>query len=88
MRLQEFTVSDLQESKTELQEKIADLENVDFLTKQAIVKYVQLLTMSDKQFDDMLNLERELRSLLKSKIAKTIQKPLVLAEPQRARVKP
>jgi DNA-binding transcriptional ArsR family regulator len=75
-------------AKTELQEKIADLENVDFLTKQAIVKYVQLLTMSDKQFDDMLDLERELRSLLKSKIAKTIQKPLVLAEPQRARVRP
>jgi len=75
-------------AKTELQEKIADLENVDFLTKQAIVKYVQLLTMSDKQFDDMLDLERELRTLLKSKIAKTIQKPLVLAEPQRARVKP
>jgi DNA-binding transcriptional ArsR family regulator len=73
-------------TKTELQERIADLENVDFLTKQAIAKYVQLLTISDKQFDEMLNLERELRALLKSKIGKPAQKPLIVAEPQRPRV--
>ena len=75
-------------TKTELQDKIAELENVDFLTKQGISKYVQLLTMSDKQFDEMLDLERQLRTLLKSKIAKSTTKPLVLAEAPRARLKP
>ena len=75
-------------TKTELQDKIAELENVDFLTKQGIAKYVQLLTMSDKQFDEMLDLERQLRTLLKSKIARTTPKPLVLAEAPRARLKP
>ena len=75
-------------TKTELQDRIAELENVDFLTKQGIAKYVQLLTMSDKQFDEMLDLERQLRTLLKSKIAKPISKPLILAEAPRARLKP
>jgi DNA-binding transcriptional ArsR family regulator len=74
-------------TKTELQDKIAELENVDFLTKQGIAKYVQLLTMSDKQFDEMLDLERQLRTLLKSKITKSTPKPLVLAEAPRARLK-
>lgn len=75
-------------TKTELQEKIADLESVDFLTKQGIAKYVQLMTMSDKQFDEMLDLERQLRTLLKSKITKSSLKPLLVAEAPRARVKP
>lgn len=74
-------------TKTELQDKIAELENVDFLTKQGIAKYVQLLTMSDKQFDEMLDLERQLRTLLKSKITKSILKPVMLAETPRARSK-
>ena len=75
-------------TKTELQDRIAELENVDFLTKQGIAKYVQLLTMSDKQFDEMLDLERQLRTLLKSKIGKPISKPLIVAEAPRARLKP
>lgn len=48
------------------EEKIAKLETVDFVGKQEVSKLVNALWMSDKQFDEWLNLQREFRELLKS----------------------
>ena len=54
-------------SKPELEEKIADMEDLDFLSKQGMMKIAAYLLMSDRQFDELLNLQRESRALLKSR---------------------
>ncbi len=57
----------------EQEEKIQALEGVDFIGKKHIADYVNLLTMSDKQFEEWLNFERSRRDLLKSAVAQPIQ---------------
>ncbi len=61
----------------ELEEKIAEMEDVDLLTSQHARKIARHLSMTDKQFDEILALEREARTLLKSKLvdAKLAMKP-------------
>jgi DNA-binding transcriptional ArsR family regulator len=60
----------------EQEEKIQALEGVDFIGKKHIADYVNLLTMSDKQFEEWLNFERSRRDLLKSAVAQPIQVPV------------
>ncbi len=60
----------------EQEEKIQALEGVDFIGKKQIADYVNLLTMSDKQFEEWLNFERSRRDLLKSAVAQPIQVPV------------
>ncbi|HEX9240118.1 MAG TPA: winged helix-turn-helix domain-containing protein, partial [Candidatus Bathyarchaeia archaeon] len=48
----------------EMEERIQALEGVDFIGKQQIADYVNLLVMSDKQFEEWLNFERSRRNLL------------------------
>jgi len=50
--------------RPELEEKIQQLEGVGFFTRQGAYKFAQMATMTDKQFDGMLNATRELRLLL------------------------
>ncbi len=57
----------------EMEERIQALEGVDFIGKQQIADYVNLLVMSDKQFEEWLNFERSRRNLLKSAVAQPIQ---------------
>ena len=57
--------------RPELEEKIAQLEDVGFFTRQHAYKYAQMATMTDKQFEDMITATRELRQLLAQSIAKT-----------------
>ena len=52
--------------KPYLEEKISKLDTVDFVGKQEIAKFVNLLSMSDKQYEEWLNLQKEFRELLKS----------------------
>lgn len=52
--------------RPELTDKIAELEDVDFLTKQGLVHYVKLLLMSDKEFEEHLKLQRDQRKLLQA----------------------
>ena len=59
----------------EIEEKISQLDDVAFFTRQHAAKLAQLITMSDKQFEEMLADERELRKLLTSSMAKTTSKP-------------
>jgi DNA-binding transcriptional ArsR family regulator len=49
-----------------MQEKIAELEGVDFIGKQEVAKVVNLLSMTDKEFQEWIDQYRELRLLLKS----------------------
>lgn len=59
--------------RPELEEKIQQLEGVGFFTRQGAYKYAQMATMTDKQFDEMLKAERELRHLLTRSLVKTVQ---------------
>src|SRR3989454_17869 len=52
--------------KPEWAEAIAGLEDVDFFVKQGITHLAKLLTMTDKEFTEYLNVEREYRKLLRS----------------------
>ena len=60
----------------EQEEKIQALEGVDFIGKKHIADYVNLLTMSDKQFQEWLDFERSRRDLLKSAVAQPIKIPV------------
>ena len=53
-------------SKPEMTDKAAALEDVDFFARQAVFEYVNLLSMSDKDFEDYLKQYREMRSTLRS----------------------
>jgi len=57
----------------EMEERIQALEGLDFIGKQQIADYVNLLVMSDKQFEEWLNFERSRRNLLKSAVSQPIQ---------------
>src|SRR5256885_1898104 len=52
--------------KPEGAEAISGLEDVDFFVKQGITHLAKLLTMTDKEFTEYLNVEREYRKLLRS----------------------
>ena len=58
----------------DLEEKIAKYENAGTLEKQHAYKFAQLATMTDKQFEEMLNAERDLRDFLVTKKAKPIRR--------------
>ncbi len=68
--------------KPNLEEKIAKLETVDFVGKQEIAKLINQLSMSDKQFQDWLNLQTEFRELLKSVTASQVE---VSAKPHKTK---
>jgi predicted transcriptional regulator len=53
-------------SNEELTEKVAKLEDVDFVTGQTIVEYASLLAMTDQEFDEHLRRYRALREQLKT----------------------
>ena len=57
----------------EMEEKIQAVEGVDFIGKQQIADYVNMLVMSDKQFEEWLVFERSRRNLLKSAVTQPIQ---------------
>lgn len=55
-----------------MQEKIAELEGVDFIGKQEVAKMVNILSMTEKQFEEWLDQYRQVRQLLKSMMAQEI----------------
>jgi DNA-binding transcriptional ArsR family regulator len=57
--------------KPELEEKISGLADVPFMAKQHAYKFAQLATMTDKQFEEMVEDQRTLRKLLASNLTKT-----------------
>ncbi len=57
---------------------IAGLEDVDFFVKQYVEHLAKLLSMSDKEFAEYLNLARDQRKLLKS----LVEEPASLEAPR------
>jgi DNA-binding transcriptional ArsR family regulator len=52
----------------ELEAKADELEDISFMTRQGLSHFAQLLTMSDKEFEEHRRLEKEFRDLLRSMI--------------------
>ncbi len=52
--------------KAKFEEKSAGLEDVDFMTKQSVGYYANLLSMGDEEFEEYLALEKEFRDILRS----------------------
>src|SRR5437667_456731 len=76
LRAKEMTVGQIHHElqlTPEMEERIQALEGVDFIGKQQIADYVNLIVMSDKQFEEWLNFERSRRNLLKSAVSQPIQ---------------
>ncbi len=57
----------------QMEDNIQKLEGLDFIGKKHVADYLNLLIMSDKQFEEWLNFERTRRNLLKSAVASPIQ---------------
>jgi DNA-binding transcriptional ArsR family regulator len=52
------------------EDAIADLNDVDFLTKQTVQKYAEIVSMSDKEFSKQQELKKKFRDLLISLVKK------------------
>ncbi len=55
-------------------EKINELTDVSYFTKQELVEFTYLMTVSDKEFEDFLKCYRELRKTLRG----TLQEPVAI----------
>jgi DNA-binding transcriptional ArsR family regulator len=60
-------------SNPEIEEKIAEMPDIDLLCSQHARKLARSLSMTDKQFEHIQAVEREARALLKSKPVETKQ---------------
>jgi len=49
-----------------IEDKVAELENIDFVTKQTVIEFAEMLSMTDDEFRKNQELEREFRGVLKS----------------------
>lgn len=59
----------------EIEEKIAEMSDIDLLCSQHARKLARSLSMTEKQFDEMQELERRARALLKAKLVEPKQVP-------------
>lgn len=50
----------------DLEARIDGLEGVDYFTKSCMLSFAKYIVMTDKQFEELLKLTRELRELLRS----------------------
>src|SRR3989442_14497535 len=66
----------------EMEERIQALEGLDFIGKQQIADYLNLLVMSDKQFEEWLSCKRSRRTLLKSAVSQPISVTVKQARPK------
>jgi DNA-binding transcriptional ArsR family regulator len=64
--------------REELEEKVSKLDDVDFIGKQELASVASMMSLTDKQFQEWLELQKELRKLLKG---------LLLTSPRSSRQK-
>jgi DNA-binding transcriptional ArsR family regulator len=57
--------------KQELEEKVSKLDDVDFLGKQELASIASMISLTDKQFQEWLELQKELRKLLRGLLTAT-----------------
>ncbi|HYM39726.1 MAG TPA: metalloregulator ArsR/SmtB family transcription factor [Thermoplasmata archaeon] len=62
-------------STTQWTEKVNELDDLSFLSKQALLEFITLMAMNDKEFETFLKCYRELRKTLRS----TLQEPMAIA---------
>lgn len=60
------------EEKSPWMDKVNELKDVSFLGKQSLLEYVNLLSMSDKDFEERIKRERDLRKILQGVVAEPI----------------
>jgi DNA-binding transcriptional ArsR family regulator len=60
-------------SNPEIEDKIAEMPDIDLLCSQHARKLARSLSMTDKQYEEMLELERKARALLKAKLVEPKQ---------------
>jgi DNA-binding transcriptional ArsR family regulator len=53
-------------SSDEYEDAISELDDVDFLTKQLVQKYVEILSMSDEEYANQLLLDRKVNDLMRT----------------------
>jgi DNA-binding transcriptional ArsR family regulator len=51
--------------REELEEKVSKLDDVDFIGKQELASVASMISLTDKQFQEWLELQKELRKLLR-----------------------
>jgi len=57
--------------KQELEEKVSKLDDVDFLGKQELASIASMISLTDRQFQEWPELQRELRKLLRGLLSVT-----------------
>src|SRR5713226_3764305 len=57
--------------RQDLEEKVSKLDDVDFLGKQELASVATMISLTDKQFQEWLELQRELRKLLRGLLTST-----------------
>jgi len=70
-------------TNTEWADKITALDDVDFLSRQTIFEYANLLSMTDKDFEEFLKCYRNLRKMLRSCVE--IPEELLKPSPKKAK---
>ncbi len=55
-------------AKAELTDRVSELEDIDFLTRQGIAHFAKMLNMSDKDFEEYLRLQKEIREHLRTEL--------------------
>ncbi|TLZ53114.1 MAG: winged helix-turn-helix transcriptional regulator [Methanobacteriota archaeon] len=56
-----------------LEDQVQELENVGFLTKQHVSKFLHLLAMSDAEFEEYLKLHREMRDAVRTTVTPKVR---------------
>lgn len=51
----------------EIAVKISEIDDLDFFTKQEALELSTIISLNDKQFEELLSIEKEIRMLLKEK---------------------
>jgi len=58
-------------NKQDLEEKVSKLDDVDFLGKQELASVATMISLTDTQFQEWLELQKELRKLLRGLLTAT-----------------
>jgi len=57
--------------KEELEQKVSKLDDVDFIGKQELAGVATMISLTDKQFQEWLELQKEMRKLLRGLLTET-----------------
>lgn len=82
VRFDDETVADLVEleqkkhaigERPDLEEKATELADLSFLTRQSVAGYAKLVTMSDEEFEEYMDLQRRFRRRLRDGLVEPVE---------------